>query len=81
MPVKRGGVTLLGCPLGDVNFTAGFFKERCDEIIKECRVAARFSSRQLELLLVIKAVAPRITHLLRSTRWPYTPKYGSTWSG
>ena len=61
-----GGVQLLGSPVGDEAFVYQALAAKCQEVVDECRISARFASAQLQFLLIQKSTVHRLTHLLRT---------------
>ena len=59
-------IQLLGAPVGNRLFVYQALASKCQEVVDECQLTARFTSTQLQLLLVQKSTVHRLTHLLRT---------------
>ena len=66
IPVSYSGIQLLGAPVGNRLFVYQALASKCQEVVDECQLTARFTSAQLQLLLVQKSTVHRLTHLLRT---------------
>ena len=64
--IKRGGIRVLGVPIGSTAFKVAFAKEGVAELKRDLDIIARMPSLHCQFALVSKSIQHSVTHLLRS---------------